>query len=387
MSENLPTVLPVNVNGAGSPAALTSAPQNQPVGAQNIFANLLVAQFKERGFALHGMGALKLDQVVAPMQELPQGGKVLPVALPVGDDLMQMLQAGHTAELLPATMVAADDAPIAGNVLDMALRAALRATAPVTTAAPVTLSADTGLPAPATGAHVRDHAAVAGNSLLAQLNDTVLLNQMTGNARQSGLPSIVSFDPLPDLLAQKLATQLNAAAPATSALGGQSSSQLFGQLAGAAPTLSSQVPAQSVFVPVDHANWGHEFGDRVRWLVTQNIQTADIRLNPPELGPVRVQISMDQAQVSVTFTSHHAVVRDALQSAMANLGSMLAESGLNLAHGNVADQSPRQHHADTDNPDDANTITGDDASGPDGPSNGEGRLRVMGGQGLIDQYV
>ncbi len=385
----MPSVLPATVNATANPAALTATPQNQPVGAQNIFANLLVAQFKERGLMLGGTQTLNLDQLVQPGQALPQGGKALPDSLPVSDDLMQMLEAANSADSLPAKRVGTDDAKIPGNMLDVALRTAIGVTLADKPAAPAVTLADTDidirLP---TVPMVRDNALV-GNNLLPPLSDTALLNQMT-NANKPGAPlaAVIPFDQLPELLAQRLATKLNGAPAITSAIGGQHTGNMFSQLAGASPPLSAQVPAQSVFVPVDHADWGHELGDRVRWLVTQNVQTADIRLNPPELGPVRVHISIDQGQVSVTFTSHHAQVRDALQSAMTNLGDLLAESGLNLAEGNVADQSPGQQNGAENEPiEEFDAVTGNDGSTLAGVWRGEGMARVMAGRGLIDQYV
>ncbi|KAF0193048.1 MAG: putative flagellar hook-length control protein FliK [Gammaproteobacteria bacterium] len=392
MSQDIPSVLPANVTAAANPAALTATPQNQPVGAQNIFANLLVAQFKERGLMPGGTQTLNLDQLVQPGQALPQGGKALPDSLPVGDDLMQMLEAANSADSLPSKRVGTDDAKIAGNMLDVALRTAIGVTLadkPAAPAAPVATLADTDIDIrlPAVPM-VRDNALVS-NNLLAQLNDTALLNQMT-SANKPGAPlaAVVPFDQLPELLAQRLATKLNGAPAITSAIGGQHTGNMFTQLTGASQAMSSPIPAQSVFVPVDHADWGHELGDRVRWLVTQNVQTADIRLNPPELGPVRVHISIDQGQVSVTFTSHHAQVRDALQSAMANLGDLLAESGLNLAEGNVADQSPGQQNGAENEPiEEFGAAAGDDGSTLAGVWRGEGMVRAMAGRGLIDHYV
>lgn len=385
MSQNLPSVLPLHVTAANNPAALTVTPQNQPVGAQNLFANLLVAQFKERGLMLDGLGALNLAQRGQPVQELPQSGKPLPVALPVADDLMHLLQTGSATDALPVTIAAASERPASTNLLDVALRSAIQATSAGKSAAPVAVVAN-GNVATATSDVPRQNILTLDNELRAPANERALLAQLTADAKAGAATAGVVFDPLPDLLAQKLAPRPDGLAAVAAAIHGQPGTGLLSQGAGASSSLMAQTPAPSVFVPIDHADWGHELGERVRWLVTQNIQTADIRLNPPELGPVRVHISIDQAQVSVTFTSHHSVVRDALQSAMANLSDMLAESGLNLAQGNVADQSPgEQYQAERD--DAEFDLAFDDESLIDAAASGRAGLRTIGGHGLIDQYV
>lgn len=387
MSDSLPSVLPLNVSAASNPAALAGTPQNQPLGAQNLFAQLLVAQFKERGLMLGASGALNLTQLVQPLQELPQGGNGLPVTLPVGDDLMQLLQAGAGTEALPVTSAEPGDHSAGGNLLDIALRSAIHASSAnkAIAAAPVIDTADT----PLTGASTaRSNPSPLINDLRTSQRENALLAQMNADTKTAGA-GVGGFmlDPLPELIAQKLAAKLNTATPSATSSNAPAMGGLLSPLPGAMAAMSTPAATPSVFVPIDHEGWGHEIGDRVRWLVTQNIQTADIRLNPPELGPVRVHIAVDQGQVSVTFTSHHSVVREALQSAMTSLSDLLAESGLNLAQGNVADQSPDHQQADADDLSEFN-LGFSEEDVVDGISSGiPDRLSAISGRGLVDHYV
>lgn len=112
---------------------------------------------------------------------------------------------------------------------------------------------------------------------------------------------------------------------------------------------SATLPAP-VATPVQQPQWGDDLGSRIVWMVKQDIKTADIRLNPAHLGPLEVKIAMQQDQVSVSFTSHHGVVRDALDAAMPRLREMLTDNGLQLAnasvsHRSAADQGHSQHYA------------------------------------------
>lgn len=89
--------------------------------------------------------------------------------------------------------------------------------------------------------------------------------------------------------------------------------------------------------------WSKELGQRMVWLVQSNIQQAQLQLNPRHLGPMEVQISVNQdQQVSITFTANNAVVKEALDSALPKLREMLDEQGLDLNDVNVADRSQQQ---------------------------------------------
>lgn len=98
------------------------------------------------------------------------------------------------------------------------------------------------------------------------------------------------------------------------------------------------LPSSKVQVPVGQPGWGRAVGQQVVWFVSQNISAANLRLNPQQLGPMEMHVSMDGDRASVAFVSQHAVVRDALESALPRLREMLAENGLNLASVNVSQQ-------------------------------------------------
>lgn len=96
-----------------------------------------------------------------------------------------------------------------------------------------------------------------------------------------------------------------------------------------------------VRVPVGQAQWSQAVGQRVLWQAAQNISTAELRLDPPDLGPMQVRVSSHQDQISVTFTSAQPAVREALDQSAARLREMFADQGLDLVDVNVSDQSDR----------------------------------------------
>ena len=75
------------------------------------------------------------------------------------------------------------------------------------------------------------------------------------------------------------------------------------------------------------------------------IQNAELRLNPSELGPLRVQISMDDGNATVTFSAQHPLTRDAIEQALPRLREMLADQGLSLQNASVNDQGGRHEQA------------------------------------------
>lgn len=113
-----------------------------------------------------------------------------------------------------------------------------------------------------------------------------------------------------------------------------------------APVSSSLAPKGelSIAQSPQQPGWGDAFGERVSFMVKQNLQQAEIRLNPPHLGQIDVRISMTGDQASLIISSPHASVRDAIESSMVRLRELLGESGISLANVDVSDKSFAQQH-------------------------------------------
>ncbi|MDF3012173.1 MAG: hypothetical protein K0Q78_377 [Cellvibrio sp.] len=105
------------------------------------------------------------------------------------------------------------------------------------------------------------------------------------------------------------------------------------------PAARAFVVQTGVPVTVGSPQWSQAVGDKVLWLAAQNVSAAEIRLDPPELGPMQVRVSINQDQASVTFTSPHPVVREALDQQLNRLREMFSEQGLNLVNVDVSDKS------------------------------------------------
>lgn len=117
--------------------------------------------------------------------------------------------------------------------------------------------------------------------------------------------------------------------------------QAASQTASTAP--ANVLPAQiTINAPVAARDkWGDEFNQKITWLASSKEQTAELHLNPPQLGPMDVVLKVSGDQATALFTSPHAEVRHAIEQALPKLREMMAESGIMLGQATVNDQAPR----------------------------------------------
>lgn len=141
-----------------------------------------------------------------------------------------------------------------------------------------------------------------------------------------------------DLAAQ---TAQNTAAPrsAGAAEAGLAITGLGASASQSAANAPHHLPAQfHLNQPMDQKGWDQAMGQRVVWMVRNNMQEAQLQLNPRELGPINVRISVSNEQANVHFVAQHASTREALENAMPRLREMMQEAGLNLAQSDVSRQ-------------------------------------------------
>lgn len=100
-----------------------------------------------------------------------------------------------------------------------------------------------------------------------------------------------------------------------------------------------QLPALPVAPRVGSAEWGGAVGEKVLWMANQNHQVAELHLNPPNLGPLEVRLTISNDQASALFVSHHSAVREAIETALPRLREMLADNGIMLGNASVGSES------------------------------------------------
>ncbi|MFN2308640.1 MAG: flagellar hook-length control protein FliK [Gammaproteobacteria bacterium] len=99
------------------------------------------------------------------------------------------------------------------------------------------------------------------------------------------------------------------------------------------------LPSTTLDTPFRQPGWDQALSERVMWVANQKFQMAEIKMNPPQLGPIEVRVQVQQDQTQISFTAHNAAVRDALEAALPRLREMFNASGQNLVDVNVSQHS------------------------------------------------
>jgi flagellar hook-length control protein FliK len=116
-------------------------------------------------------------------------------------------------------------------------------------------------------------------------------------------------------------------------------------------SLSSVTTAASVMpnqlanpLSLRHPQWAQDMGNRMQMMVSQRMREVEIKLDPAELGPVRIHLKMDEEnKAHVTLSAQHGLTRDMLENALPRLRDMLAQQGIDIGSANV--DSGSQHQA------------------------------------------
>jgi flagellar hook-length control protein FliK len=130
--------------------------------------------------------------------------------------------------------------------------------------------------------------------------------------------------------------------------------------------------------PVSSPDWGPALNQRVTWMVANSLQNANITVNPPNLGPLEINIQTDQNKTNVQFIVSSSEVRQAIQDAIPSLSKMLENSGLQLGQANINSRSHSQNRE--------NARTDTQIKNIEAISNQVESASIQ-GQGLINTYV
>ena len=104
----------------------------------------------------------------------------------------------------------------------------------------------------------------------------------------------------------------------------------------------------TVSVQFGKPTWNENLAGKVAQMAAQNLNFAEIQLDPPELGPLQVRVQVNQDQASVVFTAASAQVREALEQANPKLREMFEAEGLDLVDVDVSDQGQQETEDELD---------------------------------------
>ena len=178
------------------------------------------------------------------------------------------------------------------------------------------------------------------------------LGQAQGKTSATPGASVPSGKAEPGKLA--IDAQLAATAKAGSAVSDASIKEAPADLSRLAAQLQPgalQQAAAAVAVPADKLTgrvgtpaWDQQLGQKVVWMAAGGDQSATLTLNPPDLGPVQVVLTVTNDQADAAFMSAQPEVRQALEAAMPRLREMMSEAGIAFGSATVSAGTPEQQH-------------------------------------------
>lgn len=199
---------------------------------------------------------------------------------------------------------------------------------------------------------------------------------------EEGTAIIRTHEPVPQPL-QTLHTQLSSQptqAPSAVIPNGSA-------VAETAHAIPVQKSTDLIGTPVKDPAWGEQLSERVVLMASNHLKTAEIRLTPAELGPLRVQVSVDEGATNVSFQAQHAVTREAIEQALPRLREMLAENGLSLGQADVGEQGVAQGNKDGETEAPAGALAPEDVDGSDSDDGSQGSATVSMSNGLVDTFA
>ncbi|MQB53644.1 flagellar hook-length control protein FliK [Rahnella sp. RcJ3] len=114
------------------------------------------------------------------------------------------------------------------------------------------------------------------------------------------------------------------------------------------PTMTSAVTAPTT--PLLNAQlgtpeWQQQLGQQVMMFNRQGQQTAELRLHPADLGSIQISMKIENNQAQLHFVSGHSGVRSAIEAAMPELKTALADNGISLGQSSVGSDSSQWQQA------------------------------------------
>jgi flagellar hook-length control protein FliK len=98
-------------------------------------------------------------------------------------------------------------------------------------------------------------------------------------------------------------------------------------------------PTLKVSQSVDTPEFAQGLADGVSMMVGSNLTSAKLQVNPAQLGPIDVRITVQGDQAQVSLTAHSAVTRDALELSSSKLREMLGAQGFAQVNVDISQRS------------------------------------------------
>ncbi|EAT12561.1 hypothetical protein HF888_11915 [Bermanella marisrubri] len=157
--------------------------------------------------------------------------------------------------------------------------------------------------------------------------------------------------------------------------------------AGAAPSFFEQIQAKLDLPPSD-IRFSEQVSKRIGMMVTEQMQSARIQLDPPELGSLEIKVRVQQDQVNVSFASNNHAVRDALEAQAPRLREMLNQQGVDLGNLDVSSQGQQSSGGDGHTQDEGEYLIEDEGTASsEALDQLEQQIKTIENDGAVDYFA
>ncbi|WP_061019571.1 flagellar hook-length control protein FliK [Vibrio splendidus] len=143
---------------------------------------------------------------------------------------------------------------------------------------------------------------------------------------------------------------------------------------GSAPTRAEIQAAQQAPLQLTKELANEQVAEKVQMMMSKNLKNLDIRLDPPELGQMKIRMTMNNDVANVHFTVSNQQARDVIEQTLPRLREMLAQQGMQLADSSVQQQNSGQGQDRYNN--------GEQQSGANRTNDGQGDENLDSGSNL-----
>ncbi|PMK11406.1 flagellar hook-length control protein FliK [Vibrio splendidus] len=143
---------------------------------------------------------------------------------------------------------------------------------------------------------------------------------------------------------------------------------------GSAPTRAEIQAAQQAPLQLTKELANEQVAEKVQMMMSKNLKNLDIRLDPPELGQMKIRMTMNNDVANVHFTVSNQQAREVIEQTLPRLREMLAQQGLQLADSSVQQQNSGQGQDRYNN--------GEQQSGTNRTNDGQGDENLDSGSNL-----
>ncbi|KKI41022.1 flagellar hook-length control protein FliK [Hafnia alvei] len=143
-------------------------------------------------------------------------------------------------------------------------------------------------------------------------------------------------------------------------------SQAMHNIAVSSPVVAPQaaaVPAAPMPTPVLNAQlgsseWQQALSQQILMFNRSGQHSAELRLHPQDLGSLQISLRIDDNQAQLHMASGHSQVRAALEAALPQLRTALADSGIQLGQSSVGSEAQPQWNGSQQNASDRQATSG-----------------------------